>query len=865
MPKDNESRLEEAFACALALSTEKRPAYLDDFCGTDLVLREELNGLLHNHRDDFLPTPALELPAVREALLATPLDPDRHIGPYKLLGELGRGGMAIVYRGERADGSFEKQVAIKVLSGFHSAASDEARFRQEWRILGQLDTPNIAKIIDAGSENGVAYFVMEYVDGSHIDIYCREHNLSIPEKLRLFLQVCQAVSLAHNSKIVHRDLKPANILVDKTGTPRLIDFGIAKVLDAGTEEALTVQGLELMTLLYASPEQLSGSPDADLPSSDIYSLGVVLYQLLTGRRPIEIPQGTSAAAAPRAILETQPMRPSFHDTRLAGDLDTVILKSLRKERLERYSSVEQLASYIRLYLENRPLPEGPPGIRYKATKFLKRNRNSVVFAALLLITLVGGIAATMLQARVAQRRFGEVRQLATSFLFEFDAAIANVKGATEARRLVVAKGLEYLDKLSRDSGRDKALRVELASAYERLAGIQGNVYGSNLGEYEKAAASYEKALGIWQALVREHPEDRQLLRGLGLSRLQLADGWFTRGNGKNAIAQYREGIEILSKLSQAGDRSVEVQGGLQRGHARLCNFLLSIGDHKNALSNCETAIRFSQELVSLQPANRAQRAALAAAYGQTANALRIDKRVTEAIPMLERSASEFQKLLSDDPTNNGFSRNLAGAYTILGLSWDAIDQHSKAILNYEKSIALVRGMIAVDAADIRPKATLAVSLIRLGAVLIKSGRPQEAKAAASEGLALFRDFADRPNASADDLNNYSSFLNEVSVPELREPRIALAYSKRAVARVREPSLVFLSTLADAYHGVGDLENAIRTGQKALDSNPLPKGNAEVGVRADFERKIQSFRGELDKKQNGMLRKETPVDSAKSVK
>ena len=845
MPDDNDHRLEDAFAQALALPADRRSSYLDAFCGADLALREELDDLLSHHCDDFLLAPALEIPVVLDALRATPLEPDQHIGAYKILGELGRGGMALVYRAERSDGSFEKQVAIKILSGFRLQANDEARFRQEWRILGQLDTPYIAKIIDAGSENGMAYFVMEYVDGSHIDAYCRAQRLVVTDKLRLFLRVCEAVSLAHNSKVVHRDLKPANILVDKTGTPKLIDFGIAKVLDAGPEEALTVQGLELMTLLYASPEQLSGSPDADLPSSDIYSLGVVLYELLTGRRPIEIPLGTSAAAAPQAILRAQPVVPSFYDSRLSGDLDTVVLKALRKERFERYNSVEQFASYIRLYLENRPLPEGPPGVVYRTTKFIKRNRTSVAFSVLLLITLLGGIVGTVLQARVAQRRFDDVRQLATSFLFEFDAAISNVKGATEARRLVVAKGLEYLDKLALDN-RDERLRAELAGAYERLAGIQGNIYGSNLGEYEKAAASYEKAFNIWQDLVREHPNDRRLLRGLGLSHLQLADGWFTRGNGK-AIAQYKEGIEILAKLTQDGDRSVEVQSGLQRGYSRLCNFLLSTGDHKGALSNCEKAIRTSQDLVLLQPANRPQRAALAAAYGQTANALRIDQHVDQAIPLLERAASEFEKLLLEDPTNNGYSRNLAGVYTVLGNGHNALNDPGKAIENFEKSIGLVRGMIKADAADTRPKTTLAVSLFRLASVLVKSGRYNEAKLAASEGLSLFRSFADRQNASADDLNNYASFLNEVSVPELREPRTALAYSKRAVEMAKEPSLVFLSTLADSYQGVGDLQNAVRTGQKALDSNPLPKGSADVGVRADLARKVQSLREELEKK------------------
>jgi tetratricopeptide (TPR) repeat protein len=502
--------------------------------------------------------------------------------------------------------------------------------------------------------------------------------------------------------------------------------------------------------------------------------------------------------------------------------------------------VEQFAQYVTLFLNDRPLPERAPGVLYKSRKFLKRNWVPVAAASVLVVTLLGGLLSTQRQARIAQRRFDDVRRLATLFLFEFDGAIANVSGATPARRLVVAKGLEYLDKLAREAGDDDVLREELASAYEQLAGIQGNVYGSNLGEYRLAAESYERALAIRKDLVARHPAHVGLRRGLGNSHLQLADGWFTKGETKAAVAQYREGLKILEGLSAEGDSSKAVQTGMQRGYSRLCNFLFAAGDHRGAIENCGKSVRLTSALLAGNASDASLRAALAAAYGQMGNALRLDGRPKEAIAQLELSAAEFEKLRAAQPDNNVFARNLAGIYSVLGVSQTALGETRSAIESFQKSIGTVRGMIRLDPMDARPKTTLAVSLIRFTPVLQQAGRMVEAKAAAAEGLSIFRRFADRPQATPDDLNNYASFLSEITVPELRNPREVLAYSLRAVSSVKDPSLVLLSTLVDAYSGVGDLENAIATAKRALDSNPKAEGSGEAGIRADVERKLRKF-------------------------
>jgi len=831
------------FCAASALPPVERRQYLEKNSGSAGMCDRVLALIDASSSDDHL----LDMPAI--SLLETSGFAEqashwvsakgKQFGQYRIIEEIGRGGMAIVYRGERSDGSFEKQVAIKVLDRHHSVKSSAARFRQELRILGQLDTAKIAKILDAGTQDGLAYFVMEYVDGSHIDKYCRHHELSVIQILNLFLQVCEAVSLAHNSNIVHRDLKPANILVDTSGSPRLIDFGIAKVLDSNEDEAITVRGAEVMTLLYASPEQLSGSPAASLPSSDIYSLGVVLYELLTGKRPIEPPASVASYDLPRFLVETEPPPPSKHDTALAGDLDTIVLKALRKDRTERYRSVEQFASYIRLYLENRPIPEGPPNVGYRFGKFVKRNLTPIAVATVLTVTLLGGIFATLHQARIAQRRFDDVRQVATSFLFDFDEAIATVQGATEARRLVVKKGQEYLDKLATDGG-DDSLREELAGAYERLAGIEGNVYGSNLGQYKQAAVTYEKALAIRKELAARHPNDARMKATLGNSHLLAGDVYFTSGSKDDAIQHLRQGVEILEGLASSGNQPIKVQSGLARGHSRLCNFLLSTGDHQGALRNCEISIRESKELVAAHPDDPAYRAVLAAALALSGNALRLDKRPKEAMSQLEFAAQEFQKLHDAQPTNNGFAKNLAGTYTVLGANYRALGETDKALHFLQKGIKTVREMIVVDPADARPKTTLAVALIQVAALFAQTNRPEEARNAAAEGLGIFRNFADQPQASPDDLNNYASFLSETSIPALKDPRTALSYSKRAVAASKKPSLVLLSTLAETYFGTGEVENAIATAKQALDANPAPKMAGEVGVRAELQKKLEEW-------------------------
>ena len=400
--------------------------------------------------------------------------------------------MGAVYLARRADRQYEKQVAIKLIKRGMDTEAMLRRFRNERQILAGFDHPNIARLLDGDTtEDGLPYFVMEYVEGVPIDEYCDREALDVTARLQLFRQVCAAVSYAHRRAVIHRDLKPSNILVGADGVPKLLDFGIARLLQAGdaSESPATMLEQRVMTPEYASPEQLRGEPVTT--ASDVYSLGVVLYRLLTGQLPYRL-KAQSAEDMARTVGQTEPQRPSAvadatSGRRLRGDLDNIVLMALRKEPERRYPSVEQFSDDIRRHLEARPVLARRDTLAYRAGKFVRRNTAASVAAVLVVLSLVGGIVMTTWQAQRAraqeaiaiaekaraERRFNEVRQLARSVMFDYHDAIEDLSGATAIRERLVKDGLAYLDSLAREAGDDPELQRELAAAYDRVGDVRG--------------------------------------------------------------------------------------------------------------------------------------------------------------------------------------------------------------------------------------------------------------------------------------------------------------------------------------------------------------------------------------------------------
>jgi non-specific serine/threonine protein kinase/serine/threonine-protein kinase len=395
------------------------------------------------------------------------------------------------------------------------------RFRHERQILAGLEHPNIGRLLDGGTtDEGLPYLVMEYVDGQPIDEYCRSRQLTLEQRLALFGQVCAAVAYAHQHLVVHRDIKPSNILVTADGTPKLLDFGIAKLLE-GEDEALTVgfDGAgQVLTPQYASPAQLSGGRITTV--SDVYGLGVLLYELLAGARPYDL-TGKSYAEMKQIVTGTDLPSPSVMAARrgdeglarrLRGDLDAIVLTATRRDQGERYASVALVADDVRRYLEGLPVLARGDSWTYRTARFVRRRKLGVAAAVAIVVSLVGGVIATSWQARVAraeraraERRFADVRRLSTSFLFEFHDAIATLPGSTPARLLVVSKALEYLDSLAADAAGVRDLQQELAEAYDRVGDVQGNPGAANLGDIDGAIKSYQKAEAIRRALTADAP------------------------------------------------------------------------------------------------------------------------------------------------------------------------------------------------------------------------------------------------------------------------------------------------------------------------------------------------------------------------
>ena len=552
---------------ALDLDAADRPAYLVRACGGDADLRAEVEALLAGDAvpDAFLRTPAADqlAPLVVDALdRERPRPADAKLGVYRLVRELGEGGMGVVWLGERVDGLFQQQVAIKIAKqGIRGRAALD-RVRQERAILARLQHPGIARLIDGGvTAAGTPYFVMERVDGDAVTAYCHHRAPDLGARLRLFLQICDAVQYAHRNLIVHRDLKPSNILVDDDGRIKLLDFGIAKLLggeERGPHAAPTIE--RVLTPEYAAPEQVCGDPVST--STDVYALGVLLYEMLTGERPYR-PATPAVRDVERAVLEQDPDPPSARATaphlqrQLRGDLDRVVLKALQKSPDRRYVSAEAFADDIHRYLAALPVAARGDALAYRASKFVRRHRAGVAAAVLLALTLVGGLIATIWQAQRAAREAGKAEAV-KAFLESLFAASdpARAKGHEPSLRELLDSGARRID-------------TELADhpdVQSEVTTLIAGVY-QNLGDYDRVRAL------LRAELERRRRRDGERSTAVAAVLTQFADAAYDQGRIDESAALYEEALSI--QRERRGPHSAEVAellwdlGGVARSRGDL--------------------------------------------------------------------------------------------------------------------------------------------------------------------------------------------------------------------------------------------------------------------------------------------------------
>ncbi len=571
MDRERWNRIESIFQSIVDLPAEQQEAALRQACGDDEDLIQQVRALI---AADEKPHSILQGVAVDAFALSEQENWEgKKIGVYRVVRRIGEGGMGVVLLAERADGQFQQQVAIKLVKRGMDSEEIVKRFQRERQILARLQHPNIAMLLGGGViEDGRPYFVMEYVSGAPIDDYCEEQGLDVNQRLRLFLKVCETVAFAQRNLVVHRDLKPSNILVGGDGAIKLLDFGIAKVLssdsDAHELQALTRTGMRIMTPEYASPEQLVGDPVTT--ASDVYSLGVILFQLLTGNTPFRsaklrpIPL-TDVAAIPdpekpsqhilrKSAPETSVTRPQDFsgkmkdhrrvDSRqlarqLSGDLDNICLKALRREPERRYHSAEQLQDDIIRYLAGRPVTAQADSFSYRASKFIKRNRRSVVASTFIFFVMLSLIAYYTI--RLSQERDrAQVEALKAQGVSDFLIEIFNVSDPSASRgRSVSAREL-----LDSGAARVTAELSDQPETQAQMLHVLGRVY-FELALYDEALNLAQRAHGIWRSLLGERSNE------VAVSLQLIGQIEYERGDYDSSEVHSRRALEI--RVEQVGE------------------------------------------------------------------------------------------------------------------------------------------------------------------------------------------------------------------------------------------------------------------------------------------------------------------------
>lgn len=719
---------------ALELDTGRRPSFLDSACAHDADLRAEIDLLLAQQVDassDVIEQCASDA-AVRLRIhpYQQAVKEGTRIGPYTILRELGHGGMGAVYLAERDDEHFHQQVAIKLIKPGLGGEAIRKRFRNEMQILADLNHPNIAKLFDGGETlDGVPYLVMEYVEGRPIDVFCDEQQLPVEERLKLFSTVCAAVQYAHQHLVVHRDIKPGNILVNDEGRPKLVDFGIAKLLDPDRSDA-TATALPFMTPDYASPEQVRGV--AVTTATDVYSLGVVLYQLLTGRKPYRLKSGVAHEIA-KAICEEDPQRPSITQRRLHADLDNIVMMAMRKEPQRRYATAQQFAEDIRRHLDGLPVRARADTVGYRTGKFIRRHKLGMAAALLVTLTLLIGIVATVWQARVAraeraraERRFNEVRQLANSFVFEVHDAIANLPGSTPARSLIVQRGLKYLDSLAQDAAGDRALQRELAAAYEKLGAVQYTPSVAHLGDLAGALESHRKAAALRETLIAADPANSDYRRELLDSYWYIASLLGRQGDVNQELEIIRRQLPAREQLAATEKNTFVDRYNLAGTHAYIGSLLMQMGNVSGALENQQKALQIREVLSELDPDKARSRRALTISYEYLGLAKDKAGDTKAALELQQRGLELRQSLVAADPLNTDLRLMLVESYRYVGDMYLELGDVKLARAHYAKQLSLVKEMVAADPADAQLLANEAVALIKLGDVDAATGRAASA-------------------------------------------------------------------------------------------------------------------------------------------
>jgi serine/threonine protein kinase len=716
-------RVAEIVERALESEGDERRELIADLCEGDADLQIEVESLLRFEKkaQAFLEMPAFELAANIVADENGTLNPGEQLGNYKIVLRLGEGGIGDVYLAE--DTTLSRPVAIKLLKSRRDAVKIVRRLRQEEQTLAGLTHPNIAWLYGAAiTSSGIPYLVMEYVEGPRLDHYCRDKALSIQERLVLFCKICAAVTYGHQHLVLHRNIKPANIRVGPDGEPKLLDFGIAGPLEA-TMSTLAQQTLAPIAISeYASPEQVRGEKVAT--ASDVYSLGAVLYELLTQQWPYGSKRLRPGQVA-RAIIEEEPIKPSAainlprrdsrienrelpgsrvttHESRLLrGDLDYIILRALRKEPGRRYTSVAQFSEDIHRHLVGLPVVLGSDMLGYRCGKFVRRHRIAVMAAALLLLSLIGGIVATVGQAHradrqreLAEQRYNDLRQLADSLIFEIRNSLKNLQSA----------------------------QPEIAPTHETSGDNQENLLSAHLGNNESALASDQKAMGVRQRLKDDQATTETQMQ-IGRGYRAVGDLLAQKGDINGTIDKYRSSLSIFEKLSAAYPEDPSVQDELARAYETLGDTLEGPERSEERLKIYQSALLIRQHFLSQKPDDPTLQRSAGLDLLKVGGA---SVKTPEALENVRRGIGILEALSAQDPNNEAAYRELGYGYSRLGQMLIGGGDVAGALESCRKAFGIRQQIAGRDPKDAQVQFDLAVAHRDLAEALTATGESSAA-------------------------------------------------------------------------------------------------------------------------------------------
>jgi tetratricopeptide (TPR) repeat protein len=827
----------------------ERASWLAALRARDPQLAAELESVLDEHRrlaaHGFLER-GPDLPA-------TVVSPAGPLGAYTLRSRIGQGGMGSVWLAERSDGRFEGQVAIKLLNPALVGLAAEERMKREGTILGALNHPHIARLMDAGvSPQRQPYLILEYVDGRHIDEHCREQRLGVAASVRLFLDVLSAVAYAHTHLIVHRDIKPSNVLVHRDGRVKLLDFGIAKLLEGEATQGLATLSHEAgspLTPGYAAPEQITGG--AITTATDVYALGVLLYLLLTGRHPTGEP--STPMELMRAIVDTEPLpaseaAPDPLRRQLRGDLDTIICKALKKAPAERYTSVVAFADDLGRYLQLQPIRARPDATLYRAGKFVRRNRWWLAGAALTVTGLSTGLVVANHQRAIAQKRFFEVRQLAGK-LFDVDVQVRQLPGASKARQLIVDTSLEYLQRLAVDAENDPELALEVGTAYMRSARVQGVPISPNLGQLDAAEQSLITAQRFIDSVLAGQPDNRTAILRSG------------------QIAHDRM---ILAGLKHLEDRAIELAAtSLQRLEEYLGKGSLEVAEADQVLlaymnvanrymvaGHLDEALRMSQRTIDLALANDKP---IQAGAAQLVVALALRKRgeLEQALRVVHEAEAVLRPTQND--TSNlrvtRFALALIREGMILGDDTGPnLGQPDEAIVVLERAFHTVEELARQDESDVQPSGMMATAGLHL-ARLLRTSDPARTLSVCDAILHALANKQNNPRARREEISALAA--STYALRHLGRTKEAKGRLDDAFERLRQANSYpvteielgsetddALSALADQRAATGDVPGAIELYRELLDKGLVkrPALEPELEDAAELSRVYDALIG-----------------------